>query len=657
MNRFVQCRRHLSLFGKSTSKPGLFLKGYNNPHDFVAETKTAKEEIGRLTQVAMKSGDDDIVENIDNLSNRLCLTADLADCIRALHGDEQMARAADDCNQSIATLLEGLNASYELQKPLEDFCENGEAIDQAPEDKRRAAELLLYDFQDSGTLLPPDQRNAYLNVQNDIIHNLAAFQEKAFRPAVYPANGVSAELKRGLVQYEVGQVTKHEGNEYILQYDWLHRHPSREVRKESYLNYYNLPESTSALNGLIAARQKMANQLGYASYAERSLKQTAVRSVNELEYFLMQLSANFRPFVELEKNNLSVKQPDAWDINQQQPHVLQKFAQNRPNLRQYLNFYDVIDGFSRISEVLFNVKLERVQPECSSEIWHRDVLKYRVIHGIEGDYGTLYIDPYTRHDKRASDAQFTVQCGKQLKDKYQNPIIVCSFTVEPNADDKITFDELRTIFHELGHAIHSFLGRTRYQHIFGTRISTDFAEVPSTLFEYFASDRRILSLFMKDPSSGAKLKLGEDQARSLRRNSPIGAINKQYTIYQSLCDLNIHHRTDANVESIIAQLSQQHAPFEADATSNWSSRFSHYALYGSKYYSYLYAQGIASRIWQNLFESDPLNGDAGERLRDGFLAHGNGRKPIDMYRTILNEELEPDALIESIITEFQLNQH
>ena len=66
--------------------------------------------------------------------------------------------AADECNQSIAGLLEGLNASYELQRPLEVYCGNNELMATVPEDKRRAAELLLYDFQDSGTLLPDDER-------------------------------------------------------------------------------------------------------------------------------------------------------------------------------------------------------------------------------------------------------------------------------------------------------------------------------------------------------------------------------------------------------------------------------------------------------------------------------------------------------------------
>lgn len=374
-----------------------------------------------------------------------------------------MAAAADECNQSIASLLEGLNSSYELQKPLEVYCST-EEIKTVPEDKRRAAELLLHDFQDSGTLLPQEDRVKYLQVQNDIIQSQALFQAKAFDPAIYPVESISQELKSALEMNGAGQTVHHEGHHFMIQYDWLRNNSNRQIRQESYVKYHQLSESTDALNQLISARQRMANMLGFESYADRALQQAAPRSVDELEYFLLQLSSNFRPFVELEKNNLSADDPNTWDLTQLKPHVHQKYAQNRPLLRRYLNFHDAIDGFSKITQQLFKVKLERVQPHCPSEVWHKDVLKYEVTHLDEGDYGVLYIDPYQRHDKRASDCQFTIQCGKQLEDRYQNPIIVCSFSLDPNsAFSQISFEELKTIFHELGHAIHSFLGRTRYQ--------------------------------------------------------------------------------------------------------------------------------------------------------------------------------------------------
>ena len=109
------------------------LKGYNCPEDFKSETEISKKEIESLTQIAINSDKGNVVENIDNLSNRLCLTADLADCVRALHPNKQIAQAADECNQEMGGIVETLNASYDLQKPLEDFCSRN--TDHVPQGK------------------------------------------------------------------------------------------------------------------------------------------------------------------------------------------------------------------------------------------------------------------------------------------------------------------------------------------------------------------------------------------------------------------------------------------------------------------------------------------------------------------------------------------
>ena len=281
----------------------------------------------------------------------------------------------------------------------------------------------------------------------------------------------------------------------------------------------------------------------------------APKSVDEVDYFLRTLSDQYRPFVEIEKQNLAKhlnkNNAEVWDMQ-----MSRETFTGRPNLSRYLNLYDVLDGFSKITQSLFRVKLER-EETISGETWHKDVLKYKVIHLDDGDHGTLYIDPFARMDKRASDCQFTVQCGKRLEsNSYQNPIIVVSFSINPNNNGQITFNELKTIFHEMGHAMHSFLGRSTYQHLFGTRISTDFAEVPSTLFEYFASDRRILNLIGKDFGTGEKLKLSEDDERALNKNSKTHGIDKQYSVYQSLIDLELHGAKDLtgeNINGIIAR--------------------------------------------------------------------------------------------------------
>ena len=88
---------------------------------------------------------------------------------------------------------------------------------------------------------------------------------------------------------------------------------------------------------------------------------------------------------------------------------------------------------------------------------------FYILHHFQSHRRVIYVDPFSRYDKRCIDCHFTVQCGKQLKDKYQNPIIVVSLSCQNNINGCISHDELTTLFHEMGHAVHSILARTRYQ--------------------------------------------------------------------------------------------------------------------------------------------------------------------------------------------------
>ena len=118
--------------------------------------------------------------------------------------------------------------------------------------------------------------------------------------------------------------------------------------------------------------------------------------------------------------------------------------------------------------------------------------------------------------------------------------------------------------------------------------------------------------------------------------------------------LHIHSHSHTKwIKNLFIRTSELYGVYDSDAYSKWWTRFSHFSMYGAKYYSYLYAQAIAGRIWNKLFIDDPLNQSAGEILRDGFLKHGNGREPSEMYKNMLQEELNPDLLIDSLLTEFK----
>ena len=181
----------------------------------------------------------------------------MADCIRALHTNENIANAADECNQTMGGVVETLNATYALQKPLEIFCSSPD-FKTYPEDKQRCARLLLHDFQQSGTLLPESEREDYIQIHKNILHNQALLQQKSYEPSVYHSSAISDQLKNALAAARYAEIIKHQGEEYIAQYYWLTNHSNENLRRESFLMYNDLQAAGESVQKLVYNRQRMA---------------------------------------------------------------------------------------------------------------------------------------------------------------------------------------------------------------------------------------------------------------------------------------------------------------------------------------------------------------------------------------------------------------
>ncbi|KAJ4956022.1 hypothetical protein NE237_012805 [Protea cynaroides] len=609
----------------------------------------------------------EIIRAMDEISDTVCSVVDSAELCRNTHPDREYVDEANKASMKIHEYLHFLNTNHSLYDSV--LKAEQEGLLQTKE-AQRAAHSLRVDFEKGGIHLPAEKldRVNWLNI--DIAHLCREFSENIIKDPgsvdIFPASRIPRNIQHFLRPISrptelmgAGNNLKEKGfrittdpNTLSSVLQWA---SDDEVRKQSYIQGNSVPRANlSVLDKLIASRHELAQIMGYKSYAEFAAYPNMASSPEVVMSFLLDLSKIVRPTADEEFQAIQIfKKSSGHSFGDLEPWdeayftgmmKSSSFNLDSSVVASYFPLSQCIEGLKVLVESLFGATFRHI-PLAAGESWHPDVLKMALHHPEEGDLGYLYLDLYSRKGKYPGCAHFAIKGGRRISEtEDQLPVValVCNFSASRGSSSaRLNHWELETLFHEFGHALHSLLSRTDYQHFSGTRVVLDLAETPANLFEYYAWDYRVLRTFARHYSTGEMIPQKLVESMNGARNM-FAATELQRQIFYALIDQTLFGEqpyTSRDTISIVADLKRQHTSWKHVEGTHWHTRFSHLLNYGAGYYSYLYAKCFAASIWKEVCMEDPLSMDAGSALRSKFLQHGGAKDPSELLKDLVGHDV------------------
>ncbi|XP_076763104.1 mitochondrial intermediate peptidase [Xylocopa sonorina] len=595
-----------------------------------------------------------MVEIFDDMSDALCKVADMAEFIRLAHPDKQFVTAAENSCLCVSAIVEKLNTHCELYDALKHVVYNGDVLKTSAMDDH-VAKLFLVDFEQSAIHLPESIREEVVQLNYSILQLGQKFMAGTGKTKAIDAKHVPSNVR----EYFIIRDNKvYVQGLYVDSSNYL-------VRETAYRVFlYPDEEQEYLLQELLNSRHTLAKLCGFPTYAHRAVKGSTVETPEVVCEFLDILNDNLKPkatkdFDEMQKMKDAesfIKQKIMpWDT----PYFTAKAKKNWLNMSvaefaPYFSLGTCMDGINILIQALYGIRLEYL-PVLSGEVWASNVHKIAVIDENETVLGYIYCDFFEREGKPNQDCHFTIRGGRQLSDgSYQNPIVVLMLSLPTPTWSKpclLSPNSVENLFHEMGHALHSMLGRTKYQHVTGTRCSTDFAEVPSVLMEYFATDPRVVSKFAKHFQTSEQIPTALLEKLYASKNIFCASELQNQVCYSMLDQVYHSGQLKKSTTEILKEIQGKYYQLPYIENTAWQLRFSHLVGYGAKYYSYLISRAIASWIWQTYFQADPFNRTAGNRYREECLAHGGGKPPSTLVSDFLNKEANASNFAKSLLCE------
>ena len=439
---------------------------------------------------------------------------------------------------------------------------------------------------------------------------------------------------------------------------------NRELRKKMAIAAGKKGFQNNAFNNekvvleIVNLRHQRANLLSYKTHAHFVLEERMAETPENVIDFSNNLLEKAKPAAIKEFHNLEayakkldgIDQLQKWDGAYYSEKLKKElFDLDQEILKPYFKLENVIDGVFEIANRLFDLQFEEV---FNIDTYHKDVKTYNVTD-IKGNFiAVFYADFHPRKGKR-NGAWMTSYKAQQIKNgKNERPhvSIVCNFTKPTETKPSLlTFNEVTTLFHEFGHALHGMLANTTYNSLSGTSVSWDFVELPSQILENWCFEREALELFAKHYETGEviPMKYVEKIKESASFHEGMQTLRQ---LSFGLLDMQWHGQDPTEISSVKEFENGAFADTKLypDVEENvMSTAFSHIFQggYSAGYYSYKWAEVLDADAFEYFLEEGIFNKEVATKFKENVLSKGGTEKPMKLYKRFRGKEPKPDALL------------
>ncbi len=551
-----------------------------------------------------------------------------------------------------------------------------------PEQKKEV-ENALRDFELSGIALPDDKKQRYGEIQMRLSELSSTYSNNVLDATMGWTKLVTDEADLAGLPETAIALAKQLAEEKEQQ-GWLFTldipsylpvvtyADNAELRREMYTAYSTRAsdqgpnagewDNSAIMDEILALRHELAQLLGFASYAEKSLATKMAESTEQVLSFLTELAEKSKPQAEKDLAELrdfakqahDVDTLNAWDLAYYSEKLKQnKYSISDEELRPYFPENKVIAGLFETVQRVFGLTI--MEERSGIDKWH-DSVRYFNVYDKRTEYrGSFYLDLYARPGKRGG--AWMDDCMTRRFDKnhsLQHPVayLTCNFN-KPVGDQPALFthDEVVTLFHEFGHGMHHMLTKCGVSAVSGINgVPWDAVELPSQFMENFCWQPEVLSYLSGHFETGEPLPQ-EMLDKMLAAKNFQSAMMMLRQLEFSIFDFKLHAdyspESGAKIQETLDAIRQEISVFIPPAFNRFQHGFSHIFAggYAAGYYSYKWAEVLSADAFGMFEEKGIFHDYVGLLFLRTILEKGGSEDPMELFKAFRSREPNIDALL------------